>query len=154
MEWIRDHLWQAWLILAALFGIVEMFSFDFVLLMFALGALVGMVAALLGLPGVVQILLALGSSLALLLVLRPSLIKRLHGGEELLIGAEALIGRPAIVLTELGDHTPGRVKIGGDEWSALPSEAGIVIPAGAGVEVIEIRGATAVVRPLSIEPPR
>ena len=53
MDWLSEHLGGVFLGLAIVFGIAEMFSLDLVLLMLAMGALVGMVAALLGAPGAV-----------------------------------------------------------------------------------------------------
>ena len=56
MDWIRDHLWETWLGLSIVLGVAEMFSLDLILAMLAAGAVVGMVAAIIGLPVVVQIL--------------------------------------------------------------------------------------------------
>ena len=41
----------------------------------------------------------------------------------------------------------GRVRIGGEEWSARAYDESLVIPPGATVDVIEIEGATALVYP-------
>ena len=41
----------------------------------------------------------------------------------------------------------GTVRIGGEEWTARALDEGLVIPAGAAVDVIQIDGATAVVYP-------
>ena len=43
---------------------------------------------------------------------------------------------------------PGRVKIGGDVWSAAPYDEDLTIEAGETVEVVEIHGATAYVHPI------
>ena len=43
------------------------------------------------------------------------------------------------------DRSGGLVKIGGEEWSALPYMDGQVFEPGARVEVAEIKGATALV---------
>jgi membrane protein implicated in regulation of membrane protease activity len=49
------------------------------------------------------------------------------------------------VLRELTHHTPGRVKIGGDEWTAVPYDEDDRIEAGEVVDVVQIKGATAYV---------
>ena len=72
MDWIRDHLWETWLALSIALGVAEMFSLDLILAMLATGAVVGMVAALIGLPVFVQILAALAASVAALAVVRPA----------------------------------------------------------------------------------
>lgn len=43
MEWLNDHAWAAWLGIAAVLGVAEMFSLDLIFLMLAVGALGGMV---------------------------------------------------------------------------------------------------------------
>ena len=63
-----------------------------------------------------------------------------------LSGAAALIGRPAIVLERIAnDEGVGCVKIDGEVWTARSYDEHEVIPAGDRVEVVEIRGATALV---------
>ena len=42
---------------------------------------------------------------------------------------------------------PGRVKLGGEIWTAKPYDETLVIEPGSTVEVLEIRGATAYVHP-------
>jgi membrane protein implicated in regulation of membrane protease activity len=59
-------------------------------------------------------------------------------------GTAALVGARATVLERV-DSDGGRVRIGGEEWTARPYTDGQVFEAGAQVEVAEIRGATALV---------
>ena len=61
-------------------------------------------------------------------------------------GVAALVGREAIVLTEV-DRQSGRVRIGGEEWTARPYDPDVVIPPGTYVDVFAIEGATALVHP-------
>ncbi len=145
MDWLRDHMWEAWLGLAVLFGVLELISMDLFLVMLAGGALVGAVTALLGGPPGLQIVLALVSSVALLGVIRPPVVRRLHSGPDLKTGADALIGKRATVLRELAYGTPGRVKIGGEEWTAEPYDEDDRIEPGELVDVVQIKGATAYV---------
>jgi membrane protein implicated in regulation of membrane protease activity len=145
MDWLRDHMWEAWLGLAVLFGVLELISMDLFLVMLAGGALVGAVTALLGGPPGLQVVLALVSSVALLGVIRPPVVRRLHAGPDLKTGADALIGKRATVLRELAYGTPGRVKIGGEEWTAEPYDEDDRIEPGELVDVVQIKGATAYV---------
>jgi membrane protein implicated in regulation of membrane protease activity len=145
MDWLRDHMWEAWLGLAVLFGVLELISMDLFLVMLAGGALVGAVTAMLGGPPGLQIVLALVSSVALLGVIRPPVVRRLHAGPDLKTGADALIGKRATVLRELAYGTPGRVKIGGEEWTAEPYDEDDRIEPGELVDVVQIKGATAYV---------
>ena len=148
MEWLGDHLWAAWLLLAVALGVAEMVSLDLILLMVAVGALVGGLVALAGAPFILQVLLAAGASGAMLMLVRPSLVARLHDGPTLVSGHDRLVGQQGVVTEELSALNPGRVKVGGEIWSACPYDEGLTIPPGATVEVFAIRGATAYVHPV------
>ncbi|HET9501767.1 MAG TPA: NfeD family protein [Marmoricola sp.] len=145
MDWLRDHLWETWLVVGAALAALELISLDLVLLMLAGGAVVGFLTAIVGGPFALQLVLALATAVGLLAVVRPSVVHRLHGGPTLRTGTEALIGRRATVLTALEHDAPGRIKLGGEEWSALPYDEDDHIEPGTPVDVVAIKGATAYV---------
>jgi membrane protein implicated in regulation of membrane protease activity len=145
MDWFRDHLWETWLMIAVALGVLELLSTDLILIMLAGGALVGMFFALVGIGVSVQIVLALATAVGLLAVIRPNMVRRLHAGPTLRTGAEALIGQRGFVLEPLSHMTPGRVKIGGEVWSAKPYDEDDQIEPGTTVDVVSIKGATAYV---------
>ena len=149
MDWIRDHLWETWLALSIALGVAEMFSLDLILAMLAAGAVIGMVAALIGLPVFVQILLALGASVAALAVVRPAFVKRLHSGPDLALGHGKLVGTRCLVTQEITGLEAGRIKAGGEVWTALPYDEHLTIAAGETVEILQIKGATAYVHPVA-----
>jgi membrane protein implicated in regulation of membrane protease activity len=61
-------------------------------------------------------------------------------------GTAALIGRQAVVVERIANHQGlGLVKIGGEVWTARSVDGDEEIEAGRPVEVVEIRGATALV---------
>ena len=152
MDWLSEHLAGVWLGLAILLGIAELFSLDLVLLMLALGALVGMVTALLGAGFAVQALAAAVASVACLALVRPPLVKRLHSGPDLALGHGKLVGQQGVVTERITGLEVGQVKLAGEIWTALPYDETIAIEPGATVEVFEIHGATAYVHPIpSIE---
>ena len=153
MDWIRDHLWETWLGLSIVLGVAEMFSLDLILAMLAAGAVIGMVAALLGLPVVVQVLAALGASIAMLAFVRPAFVKRLHSGPELALGHGKLVGTRGLVTQEITGLAAGRIKVAGEIWSALPYDEHLKIAPGETVEILQIKGATAYVHPVgTLEP--
>jgi membrane protein implicated in regulation of membrane protease activity len=124
----------------------EVASGQFVLLMLGGGALVaaGVAALAPGSPVLGGVAFAL-ASLVLLFAARPALKRRLDRG----MGAaplhtQALVGRGGVVLQRVDAHG-GRVRIGGDEWSARPLVEHDVIEAGTAVTVMRISGATALV---------
>jgi membrane protein implicated in regulation of membrane protease activity len=147
-EWMQDHQWQTWLGFGITLGVLEMFSLDLIMIMLAGGAFVGMFAALLGLPVGVQIVLAAGSSVAMLALVRPSMVRRLQGGPDLTLGHDKLVGARGVVTEQISSLQTGRVKLGGEVWSAEPYDESLTIAAGEVVEVLEIRGATAFVHPV------
>jgi membrane protein implicated in regulation of membrane protease activity len=148
VDWLGDHLWAAWLVLAVGLGVAEMVSLDLILLMMAAGALVAAVVALAGAPIILQVLLGAGASAAMLLLVRPSLIARLHNGPDLVSGHNRLVGQQAVVTEELSAVNPGRIKLAGEIWSACPYDESLTIAPGEKVEVFAIRGATAYVHPV------
>jgi membrane protein implicated in regulation of membrane protease activity len=149
MEWLRDHAWETWLGLTIVLGVAEMFSLDLILIMLAAGAVVGMVAAVLDLPIAIQILAASAASVAALATVRPTMVKRLHGGPELSLGHGKLVGRQGIVTEDISGLAAGRIKLAGEFWTAEPYDDTTSIKAGETVEVLAIRGATAVVHPVA-----
>src|SRR3954468_16152689 len=142
MDWLGDHLAAVWLGMAILFGIAETASLDLILAMLALGALVGMVTALLGAGLGVSAIAAAVASVACLALVRPALVKRLHAGPELSLGHGKLVGQQGMVTERMTGLEPGRVKVGGEIWSAKPYDESLAIDPGSTVEVLEIRGAT------------
>jgi membrane protein implicated in regulation of membrane protease activity len=148
MEWLGDHLAAAWLVLAVGLGVAELVSLDLILIMVAVGAIVGALAALASFPVILQVLLAAGGSAAMLALVRPNLVKKLHQGPDLVTGTGKLVGQQGVVTEELSIHHPGRVKVGGEIWSACPYDESLTIAPGATVEVFAIRGATAYVHPV------
>ena len=152
MDWLRDHMAETWLGLAVLLGVAELFSLDLVLIMLAVGALAGMVLALVGAPIVLQALVAAGASIAMLAVVRPSIAKRFHGGPELSLGHGKLVGQRGVVTEQITGLQTGRIMLAGEIWSAAPYDENLTIAPGETVEVLQIKGATAYVHPMpSIE---
>lgn len=148
MDWLNDNLWSAWLGIAALLVVGEMFSLDLVLMMLAVGAVAGMAVALAGAPFVLQALVAAGASVAMLAMVRPTMAKRLHNGPELTLGHAKLVGQRGTVTEPISGLRTGLVRIGGEMWTAAPYDDTLSIAPGETVEVLQIRGATALVHPI------
>jgi membrane protein implicated in regulation of membrane protease activity len=137
--------WVAWAVVAVLLAVGEIFTPGlFFLGPVALAAVAAIVAAAVGAAVWVQVLVfGIGSFVAVGL-LRPIARAHLTMPHALRTGTAALEGARAIVLQRVDDRG-GRVKIGGEEWSArayVPDEA---FEVGTQVEVAQIQGATALV---------
>jgi len=148
MDWLSEHAWAAWLVLAAVLGMAELVSLDLVLAMLAAGALVGLGSAALGAAVVVQVIAAGAASVAMLALVRPNLVARLHTGPELTLGPAKLVGQRALVTERITGTAVGQVRVAGETWTAAPYDETLTIEPGTTVEVFAIRGATALVHPL------
>ena len=148
MEWLSEHAWEAWLGLAILLGVAEMFSLDLILLMLAVGAMAGMVTAAFDANLVIQILVAAAASVGALALVRPNLVKRFETGPDLRLGHGKLVGQQGTVTEQISALEHGRIKLAGEIWTAAPYDEHIVIEPGETVEVLQIRGATAYVHPI------
>lgn len=148
MHWLGDNHWAAWLAIAAVLGVAELASMDFVLVMLAIGAMGATLVALITDSIIIELVVALGIAFALLALVRPPMLRRLHDGPELRIGPATLIGRQVITAEQISAHHPGQIRIDGEQWTAQPYDDQLVIQPGETVEVLAIRGATAYVHPV------
>jgi membrane protein implicated in regulation of membrane protease activity len=111
--------WIIWVVAAGALGWGELHTGAFYLAPFAAGALIAAVVSLVG----------VGTA--------ASAIRT---------GAAALVGRRALVLERIANgEGVGCVKIDGEVWTARSFDEDEVIDAGERVEVVQIRGATALV---------
>jgi membrane protein implicated in regulation of membrane protease activity len=140
-------VWVIWLIAACVLGIGEMHQGGFYLAPFAAGAALAAVVGLLGVGGLLSAIVFLAASAIVFATLRPVAQRHRRLPPAIRTGAAALVGRPAIVLERIAnDEGVGCVKIdGGEVWTARSYDEDEVIDAGERVEVVEIRGATALV---------
>src|SRR6516165_4296172 len=134
--------WIAWAIFAALLAVGEIFTPGlFFLGPIALAAVAASIAAAAGAAVWAQILIFGLGSFAAVAVLRPIARRHLTMPHAIRTGTAALEGAHAVVLQRV-DRDGGRVRIGGEEWSARAYMPEQVIEAGTRVEVVKIEGAT------------
>ncbi|HEY6068920.1 MAG TPA: NfeD family protein [Gaiellaceae bacterium] len=137
--------WLIWAIAAVLLAVGEIFTPGmFFLGPVALAAVIAGAVALLGPGGAVQLIVFIAGSVASVWLLRPIARRHLHMPAALRTGTAALEGTKAVVLQRV-DVNGGRVRIGGEEWSARSYMEDQVYEPGARVEVAKIEGATALV---------
>jgi membrane protein implicated in regulation of membrane protease activity len=138
--------WVLWVIAAGAFGIGEMLTTSFFLAPFALGAALAAVVDAAGGGGLPAWIVFVAASLLTLLVVRPIARSHLKMPPQIRTGAAALIGKQALVLEAINNHEGvGCVKIDGEVWTARAYDDDEVIEQGTRVQVVEIRGATALV---------
>jgi membrane protein implicated in regulation of membrane protease activity len=139
--------WFLWLIVAAVLGTAELMTATLDLLLLAVAALAAAGAAGLGLGIGLQLLAFAVTAAAMITLVRPVARRHLTSHPQFRTGVAALVGREAVVLRQVGRGEPGRVRIGGEEWSARSYDPDLVIPEGTRVDVFAIEGATALVHP-------
>ena len=138
--------WIVWLIVAAVLGVAELLTTTLAFGRLAVAAVAAAVGGAFHLSVALQIVAVAVAAGAGLGFVRPIAIKHIKQPPALRTGVAALVGRSAIVLEEVTEHS-GRVRIDGEEWSSRPYDETLVIPVGTKVDVMQIKGATVLVYP-------
>jgi membrane protein implicated in regulation of membrane protease activity len=137
--------WVVWAVIAVALAVGEMLTAGtFVLGLLALAAAVTAAVAAAGAGWPLSLLVFAALSLGSLALLRPIIRRHVRQPPELRTGTAALVGARALVVERV-DGNGGRVKIGGEVWSARSLDEEDVIEPGTQVQVAEIDGATALV---------
>ncbi len=140
-------MWQIWLIISGLFFVLEMITVGFLVFWFGIGALFAMVTSFFTDSITIQTAVFLISSTALLFLTKP-FVKKFSRKDTVKTNAYSVIGKTGVVVKEINPtEGVGQVKIGGEVWSAKAED---VIPIGSQVEVVEIDGVKAVVKPVKV----
>jgi membrane protein implicated in regulation of membrane protease activity len=122
----------------------------FFVLSFAVGAVLAAIAAFAdGSLGLQWVLFVAGSAGALALLVPLGRRLAQQEGDEAQEGATRWVGRVGVVTQEIPDspHSTGRVRVERDEWRA-ETDGPELIPVGAQVEVLAVRGTRLVVAPV------
>jgi membrane protein implicated in regulation of membrane protease activity len=133
-------------IIAAGAGIGEMLTAGFYLAPFSLAAVLAAIVDGAGAGGVAPWVVFVVASVLSLGVLRPIARSHIRQPPQMRTGAAALIGKQAVVLERIANQEGvGCVKIDGEVWTARALDDDRVIEKGTRVDVIDIKGATALV---------
>lgn len=134
-----------WLIMVAIFLVLEMVTLGLTTIWFAGGALVAYIAGLCSAPFWLQIVLFLFVSILFFVFTRPVVERHLNHNREK-TNVDSLIGKHGKVIEEIDNfNQTGRVSLNGMEWAARSSIAEEKISPGSRVEVREVKGAHLVV---------
>lgn len=139
------NAWVLWAVLAVALAVGEIFTPGlFFLGPVALAAIAAGAVALAGIGVAVQLVVFIVGALASVAVLRPIARAHIKVPPLLRTGTAALVGAKATVVLRV-DAEGGRVRLGGEEWSARSYLEDQVLEPGTRVEVAKIEGATALV---------
>ena len=136
--------WFVWTLLAVALAFGELVTTAFILGPVAVAALAAAIVAALGGGTALQLIVFIVGSLATVAAVRPIAKRHLRLPPAVRTGTDALVGTKATVLQRV-DADGGRVRIGGEEWSARSYLEDQVLEPGTRVEVVKIEGATALV---------
>jgi membrane protein implicated in regulation of membrane protease activity len=139
--------WVVWIIAAVVLAVGEMLTLSFFLAPFSAGAVLAALVSAVGGGLVGSWAIFVITSLLLLLVVRP--IARSHRRQpaQLRTGTAALIGGKGTVVERIANpEAVGAIRLdNGEVWTARAYDEDHIFDIGERVEVIEIRGATALV---------
>ncbi|MFJ8145711.1 NfeD family protein [Streptomyces sp. NPDC096048] len=138
--------WLIWLTVAGVLIVAEIFTLTAALGMLGAAALITAGSAAAGLSPPFQFLVFTVVATVTVLFVRPIALRHVIQPQRERFGVDALVGKAAYVVSEV-TGMEGRVRIGGEEWTARSYDETLVIPQGATVDVMEISGSTALVYP-------
>lgn len=142
-----DDMMILWLVVLILSIGIEAFTLGLTSIWFAGGALLALIAAALHLPIMLQVVLFFVVSMVLLIFTRPIAVKYFNR-ERVKTNAESLVGRQAIVISEIDNlQGIGQVTVGGQEWSARSIDDTVKLSVGTVVDVMAIDGVKLIVKP-------
>jgi membrane protein implicated in regulation of membrane protease activity len=146
-----SYAWIVWLIIAAIFIGIEVFTPGFFLLWFGVGALVASAMALFGVGSfALQMIVFLVVSVLLVVASRTIFEKfftRQLDSNRLRSGVETMIGQiGTVVEPSRGALNEGAVRIYGSVWTAFPTEGERPLREGESVAVDRIEGNAIYVR--------
>ena len=134
-DYLLQHLWTVWAVVAMLCLIMEMSSGDFYVTCFGIGAAAALAASLLCVPLWAQVVVFAVFSVASIYFLRPRLVALLNrSASHRPSNADAILGRVGEVSEAVKAGGYGRVKLDGDDWKAQTG-SDTDIPVGAKVRI-------------------
>ncbi len=134
-----------WLIIAIVLAVIELSTLGLVTIWFAVGAIVSMIAALLGANIWVQLICFILVSIVILVAVRPLAEKYINRNIKK-TNIDAVIGRRLIAKTDIDNiKGTGKVDMDGSTWLAQSSIDEVTINAGQEVVVVKVQGAKLIV---------
>ena len=138
-------MWLVWLIIAAILFVGEIITAGFLLLWFAIAAIVAMLVSFTTTNLFIQTLIFLIVSVILIIFTRP-LLSKYTKGDNTVMNSQTIVGKTAIVTEDISLlNSTGQINVDGEIWSAKTDNPDLTIPKGSKVEIIGIDGVKACV---------
>ncbi len=134
-----------WIVAMIVFAAVELCTYNMITIWFVLGSVAAFVTSLVGATVGIQLWVFVAVSIVALIATKPLVSKKLSSAH-ISTNADRIIGMKAVVIEDINqDKFAGKVKVAGQEWSAVTSD-GETISAGNTVVVEKIDGVKLVVK--------
>lgn len=141
------EVWHIWVIIALIFGIIEIFTPSFIAFSIAIGCLLSALGAYFEVSFKIQLLLfSMGTAISFFGV-RPFMLKFAHKkSNEVKTNVDALIGKIGRVTETVNNAlNTGRAIVDGDDWRVLTDDDS-TIEVGENIEVLKVDGTHLIVR--------
>ena len=120
LAYILENMWQVWAVVAVICLILELMAGEFFIICLSIGAVGGLLTALLSDSLYLQLFAFAVFTVLALVYVRPFAKRYLHKGEDSRVSnADALMGRQGRVVETVKAGGFGRVQIDGDIWKAV-----------------------------------
>lgn len=136
-----------WTILAIVFAVLEGVTLGLTTIWFAVGALAGMIAAMLGFGLQVQLVVFIISALLTFVFIRPLAKDVLKVGDTK-TNVDSLIGKKGIVHVAIAPYKVGQVKVNGQIWTAATEIDEMDVAVGVEIQVLRVDGVKLIVKPV------
>ena len=142
-------MWLVWLIIAGLFFVGEIATVGFLIFWFGIGALIAMIVSFFTSNIIIQTTIFVISSTILIFATKP-FVKKFADVKKTNTNVYSIIGKKALVIKTIDPiHSVGQIKINGEVWTA-ESENNQVNDECSEVEILEIKGVKAIVKPIHV----
>lgn len=143
-------MWQIWLIASGVFFIIEIFTVGFLIFWLGVGSLIAMLVSFFTDSIIAQTAVFVISSGLLIFATKP-LVKKFSKKDSVPTNVYSIVGKKAVVIEDINwAKGTGLIKSEGEIWSAKTKDQ-IDIPKGTEVEIENIEGVKAFVKPINIE---
>ncbi len=133
-----------WLIAAIFFLLLELSAPGlFFFISFSIGCIIASLFAFLGFSSTTQVVIAVTASILGFLILKKLFLQKNKSRHKTNI--DALVGRTAVVIKTIEPQKAGKVRVGGEKWTAA-SQKNIILQENTVVTIVKVKGNKLIVK--------
>lgn len=150
MQFFETYGVMTWIILFAIFLVIELATMGLTTIWFAGGSLAAFIVGLIGAAFAIQVVVFMAVSIVLLIFTRP-IAQKYFNSTRIKTNAESLIGETALITEDIDNlHGKGKAIVRGMEWTAR-SKDDSVITYGSKVTILAIEGVKLIVEKQEVD---